>query len=73
MANEETDRDIYEKIMLEAGKLYEPGTVDYQVTVKEGKVTVTGSVDNGTQRYVMDAMLKRIEGVQSYENKMTIR
>ena len=49
------------------------GARQLKVTVKDGKVTVTGLVESEKQHKKVDKVAKKVKGVVSVENKTEIR
>lgn len=43
-----------------------------QVTEESGKVTLTGTVDNDSEKNRIESMVKKVDGVKSVSNKLTV-
>ena len=48
------------------------GKFDLKASNDDGKVTLTGKVDNSFQQYQAGAVAKKVEGVKSVDNKIKV-
>ena len=72
-ANEFTDKRIYQLLQNKVNRNFKNTDVEIDYWVKDQIVFMTGSVDTGAQRYVLENMPRDIVDVKGVNSKLRIR
>jgi hyperosmotically inducible protein len=72
-AGRKADRALRRKVYAAIGKYKEISAGDISVIVKDGAVTLNGTVTEAAQIGNVEAITRRVSGVMSVTNKLTVK
>jgi osmotically-inducible protein OsmY len=68
-----SDDRLYDEVMRKLANDRDAGGDPIQITVKDGKVTLSGTVKSEKARAKAEKVARKVKGVTAVENRLTLR
>ncbi len=68
-----SDAELQKIVTDKVTEKFEDSAAVVKVTVKNGHVVFTGTVETGAQLYVIKSLMQKTEGVKSFENNLEVK
>ncbi len=69
----QSDAALQKIVTDKVAEKFEDSAAVVKVTVKNGHVVFTGTVETGAQLYVIKSLMQKTEGVKSFENNLEVK